>query len=220
MKRLYYHVLKANNNLLNFTETILSVLESTELTIVNLTEFVETDVVIRNSPNNTIPEIGISGQYTKDANCIDIYVDLEHEHLQANLTSEVARTLTHEYMHALRENYVPWEGGTLLDSLIAEGLTQSFELEVQPSLAPSIYATAITGNELEELWKSAQPFLDQRGWDNDEWFFGSEKIKRWSGYSLGFKLVQDKIAESGLQASKLYKLPTADFLPKTNKDAE
>jgi hypothetical protein len=220
MKSFYYHILKSNSELQRVTESILDTLKRTEQTIVNLTEFVDTDVVIRNSPQNTIPELGISGQYTKDANCIDIYVDLNHDHLQANFASEIARTFIHEYMHALRENYVPWDNGTLFDSLIAEGLTQSFEIEVQPNLTPSIYATEITGNELEELWISAQPFLSQRGWDNDEWFFGGENIKRWSGYSLGFKLVQTKITESGLPASKLYKLPTVDFLPNIKKDTK
>ena len=123
------------------------------------------------------------------------------------------RTLIHEYMHVVREEYVPWENGTLLDSLVAEGLAQSFEVEVQPDLLPSIYTTAFSEDELNDLWDKAKTILDQRGWINDEWFFGSDNIKRWSGYSLGFKLVQDKIKESGLKASGLYKLPSVAFLP-------
>lgn len=115
-------------------------------------------------------------------------------------------------MHVVREQYVPWENGTFLDSLIAEGLTQSFEIEVQPELPPSIYATAFTEDELDNLWNKAKHILDQRGWANAEWFFGGENVKRWSGYSLGFKLVQDKIKHSGLKASQLYKLPSQDFL--------
>lgn len=212
MQNFHYHFLKVNKELCLIADDMLRFLNSTAEKIVPLTEEVETDIVIRHSPQNTIPELGISGQYTNEAGCIDIYLDLNNGHLKNNFEAEVSRTLIHEYMHVVREQYVPWENGTLLDSLIAEGLTQSFEIEVQPDLPPSLYATAFTEEELVELWNRAKTILDQRGWANDEWFFGGDDIKRWSGYSLGFKLVQDKIMQSGLSASELYKLPSKDFL--------
>lgn len=214
MQTFHYHFLEANKELSIVAEKMREIFDATAKKIIPLTEAVETDVVIRHSPQNSIPELGISGQYTKDARCIDIYLDLNNSHLKNNLETEIARTFIHEYMHVVREQYIPWDNGTLLDSLIAEGLTQSFEIEVQPELSPSIYATAFTKKELENLWIQAKDILDQRGWINDEWFFGGENIKRWSGYSLGFKLVQDKIKESGLKASELYKLSSADFVDK------
>ncbi|NBD74090.1 hypothetical protein GVX82_03545 [Patescibacteria group bacterium] len=212
MQTFHYHFLKTNRELIGIAEQMREIFDATAEKVVSLTEEVETDIVVRNSPQNSIPELGISGQYTKDARCIDVYVDLHNTHLKDNFETEVARTLIHEYMHVVREQYVPWENGTLLDSLIAEGLTQSFEIEVQPELPPSIYATSFNDQELADLWSKAKDILDQRGWINDEWFFGSDEIKRWSGYSLGFKLVQDKIKESGLKPSELYKLPSTDFL--------
>jgi len=212
MKTFHYHFLETNKELVAIADQMRVIFDTVTDMATSLTEEVETDIVIRHSPQNSIPELGISGQYTKDARCIDIYLDLNNSHLKNNLETEVVRTLIHEYMHVVREQYVPWENGTLLDSLIAEGLTQSFEIEVQPELPPSIYATAFTKDELDDLWIKAKDILNQRGWANDEWFFGSENIKRWSGYSLGFKLVQDKIKESGLNASQLYKLPSKDFL--------
>ena len=212
MQILHYHFLKTNRELTEVTDKVREIFDATADKVISLTEPVETDVVVRHSPQNTIPELGISGQYTKDARCIDIYLDFNNPYLQNNFEIEIARTLIHEYMHVVREQYVPWENGTLLDSLIAEGLTQSFEMEVQPELPPSIYATSFTEDELDNLWTKAKNILEQRGCMNDEWFFGSEHIKRWSGYSLGFKLVQDKIKESGLKASELYKLPSTEFL--------
>jgi len=214
MQNFHYHFLKTNKELALIADDLRRIFDSTLENVVSLTEEVETDIVVRHSPVNSIPELGSSGQYTKDARCIDIYLDLDNTHLKSNFETEIARTLIHEYMHVVREQYVPWENGTLLDSLIAEGLTQSFEIEVQPALSPSIYSTSFTENELQNLWDKAKAILDQRGWANDEWFFGSESIKRWSGYSLGFKLVQDKIKASGLKASELYKLPSTDFLDK------
>lgn len=214
MHFLHYHFLNTNKELAGVADQMRKIFDTTAEKVAILTEKVETDIVVRHSPQNSIPELGISGQYTKDAHCIDVYLDLNNPYLKKNFKAEVARTLIHEYMHVVREQYIPWEGGTLLDSLIAEGLTQSFEVEVQPDLPPSIYATAFTENELNSLWTKAKNILDQRGWDNDEWFFGGNEIKRWSGYSLGFKLVQDKVKESGLKPSELYKLPSVDFLDK------
>jgi hypothetical protein len=212
MHNFHYHFLKTNKELTEVAEQIQGIFDTTAEKVISRTEEVETDIVVRHSPQNAIPELGISGQYTNDARCIDVYVDLDNPHLKNNFENEVARTLIHEYMHVVREQYVPWENGTLLDSLIAEGLTQSFEIEVQPELPPSIYATSFSDEELNDLWNKAKDILDQRGWINDEWFFGSDEMERWSGYSLGFKLVQDKIKKSGLKPSELYKLPSADFL--------
>ena len=214
MQPFHYHFLETNKELTAVADIVRNIFDVTRDTVMSLTEEVEIDIVIRHSPQNSIPELGTSGQYTKDARCIDIYLDLHNPYLKNNFETEIARTLIHEYMHVVREQYVPWENGTLLDSLIAEGLTQSFEIELQPDLPPSIYATSFTEEELDNLWTKAKNLLDQRGWINDEWFFGGENIRRWSGYSLGFKLVQDKIRESGLKPSELYKLPSADFLNK------
>lgn len=212
MQNFHYHFLKTNKKLEQITVDLQKIFDSTLEKAISLTEEVEADIVVRHSPSNSIPELGSSGQYTKDARCIDIYLDLENPYLKNNLETEIARTLIHEYMHVVREQYVPWENGTLLDCLIAEGLTQNFEIEMQPDLPPSIYAESFTVEELDTLWNKAKDVLDQRGWANDEWFFGGENIKRWSGYSLGFKLVQDKIKKSGMKASQLYKLPSTEFI--------
>ncbi len=216
MDALHYYILKDNPELSMQAEGLLTVLKTTAGKVGRITEFIEVDVVVQSSPQNTIPELGIGGQYTNDSRRIDIYLDLNHEYLQANLAAELSRTFIHEYMHALREQYVSWEGGTLLDSLIAEGLAQSFEIEVESDLAPSIYSTALTDSELNDVWDAVQPILGQTGEGNDAWFFGSDElgIKRWSGYALGFKLVQDRIKQSGLKASQLYKVPSADFIKK------
>ncbi|HMO77796.1 MAG TPA: DUF2268 domain-containing putative Zn-dependent protease [Candidatus Paceibacterota bacterium] len=214
MQNFHYHFLKTNKELNLITDNLRRIFNNTLEIVVSLTEEVETDIVVRHSPVSSIPELGSSGQYSKDARCIDIYLDLNNPHFKNNYETEIARTLIHEYMHVVREQYVPWENGTLLDSLIAEGLTQSFEIEVQPDLPPSIYATSFTEEELDNLWNKAKDILDHRGWENDEWFFGGENIKRWSGYSLGFKLVQDRIKAIGLKASELYKFPSAYFLDK------
>lgn len=211
MKNFNYKFLKSNTTLSELENDIRKILDTVGEKAVSVTEAVKTGVVIEHNPENCIPELGIGGQYTKASNLINIYLDLTNSHLRENLEQEVSRTFVHEYMHALREQYVSWENGTLLDALIAEGLTQSFEVEVQPNLPPSIYATALTPEELTEAWTKAKDILDQQEY-SDEWFFGGDEIKKWTGYSLGYKLVQDKIKQNGLKASQLYKLQSPDIL--------
>ncbi len=212
MRNFNYEFLKSNTALSELEGGIQRVLDAVEESIVSIVEAVKTEVVVEHNPEKYIPELGIGGQYTKAENRINIYLDLTNSHLKENLEQEISRTFVHEYMHALREQYVSWENGTLLDALIAEGLTQSFEIEVLPTLKPALYATAFTEEELRELWNKAKPVLQEKN-IIDDWFFGGNGIKKWTGYSLGYKLVQDKIKESGLKASQLYKLPSTDFLP-------
>ncbi|MBP6924661.1 MAG: inorganic diphosphatase [Candidatus Pacebacteria bacterium] len=212
MNTLYYYFLESDKQFPELEEKLKQTLHKTEEKIISATEPIETDVVCKYDPQNTIPELGISGQHTKEAGRIDIFLDTKNEHLCKNLATEVARTLIHEYMHVVREKYVPWENGTLLDSLIAEGLSLSFETEMQPELPASIYATALTEREIADAWEKAKPLLEQRGFENDEWFFGGDEIKRWTGYSLGYKLVQDYLKATRQKASNVYKLPSDKFL--------
>jgi hypothetical protein len=212
LKNLKFHFIKSNAALSELESNLQKILDAVGERTVSMTEAVRTKVVIQHCPEECIPELGISGRYTNDAKRIDIFLDLDSVYLKENLEQEITRTFVHEYMHALREQYLPWENGTLLDSLIAEGLTQSFEIEVLPTQKPALYATAFTEGELNELWGKAEPVLQEKNL-SDDWFFGNAVVKRWSGYSLGYKLVQNKIKESGLKASQLYKLPSTDFLP-------
>ncbi len=212
MNNFHYHFLESNTGLSEFENDIQRILSDLGERMISITEAVKTEVVVEHNPENCIPELGIGGQYTKADNCINIYLNLTHSHLRENLEQEISRTFVHEYMHALREHYVPWENGTLLDALVAEGLTQSFEIYILPNLTPAIYTTVFTDKELDELWNNAKPVLYEKK-IVDDWFYGNTNIKRWAGYSLGYKLVQDKIKDSGLKASQLYKLPSIDFLP-------
>ena len=215
MKNFNCYFLKFNTGLSELESDMRKILDAVGERMVSITEAVKTEVIIEHSPENCIPELGIGGQYTKADSRINIYLDLTNSHLNENLEQEIGRTFAHEYMHALREQYVSWENGTFLDALIAEGLTQSFEVEVQSHLPPSAYATALTASELDDAWIKAKDILNQQEY-SDDWFFGGNGIKKWTGYSLGYKLVQNKIKETGLKASQLYKLPSTDFLLQSN----
>jgi hypothetical protein len=214
MNTFTHRYLLANEKLIPFQEKIEEVLDGVEEEVLEKLEAVPVDVVIKHGPYLTIPELGIVGRYTREAKLIEIALDVDHEHLKENLEEELKRTLAHEYMHAVREEYVQWENGTLLDGIISEGLTQSFELEVNPELEPAIYATHLSEEELEASWQKIQPELNKKEYDYNAWFFGDEEkgIKRWTGYSLGYWLVQKKMEETGKRASELVKCGSKNFL--------
>lgn len=172
--------------------------------------------VIEEDPEQCIPELGISGSYTKSDRTIQIWFDSNCKFLKENLEEQVTRSFAHEYMHAFREEKIPWEGCTLLEALIAEGLTQHFETEVWHGGKPAPYSTHLTPKELDHVWNRAQTELSSSDFDYNAWFFGSENadLKRWTGYSLGYWLVGNHLNTSGLPSSKLGQTPAQEFLSK------
>ena len=80
MQNIHYHFLKTNKELTSIIDDLRRIFDATLEKVVSLTEEVEIDIVVRHSPVNSIPELGSSGQYTEDARCIDIYLDLNNSH--------------------------------------------------------------------------------------------------------------------------------------------
>lgn len=163
------------------------------------------NVFLEDNLEKAIPELGICGQFIKAKNQLNIWIDSSNQNLKNNFEEEVTRTFAHEYMHAYREQKISWENGTFLDSLVSEGLSQNFELEIWIGGKLPIYATQLSEEEIKIAWKRVRPLLYGHEYDFDSWFFGSEKdsIKRWTGYSLGFWLVKKYMEKTGKKASEL-----------------
>lgn len=212
MSTITYHYLLANKKLIESKNRISEILLTAQETVLGKLPTYELDLIVSHQPSKVIPELGIMGSYSREARTIEIILDIDHENLRANFVSELTSTFAHEYMHVAREEHVQWENGTFLDAMIAEGLSQSFELETQPKQKPSMYAINLSDEEIRDAWQKAQPILDHIEYDFSSWFFGNEEIKRWTGYSLGYWLVQKKIAATGLQASELVQLNSSEFV--------
>ncbi len=82
MKNFHYRFLETNKDLLVLESTLRKIFDSTSENIVSATEIVEVDIVVQHDPQNVIPELGISGQYTNEARRIDIYLDLDNSQIQ------------------------------------------------------------------------------------------------------------------------------------------
>lgn len=163
----------------------------------------EVDIVFSVNPQATIPEFGIGG-YTPNAHTIFISLDPKHSKFISSLKTELPRTLAHELHHTVRW-IDPGYGQTLGEALITEGLAANFELEVFGK-KPNMWDVAVRGKKLRQLQKRALREFQSSKYNHNDWFFGSERrnIPRWTGYALGYRMVQEYLRKNyQLQPSKL-----------------
>ncbi len=170
------------------------------------------DIVIRfiNNPNSIIPEIGIGG-YNPSSDEIIIYYDPNRNELESSIELELAFQISHEIHHAKRRRSVGY-GNTLLEALVSEGLADCFAIEVTGAPNP-LWSTAVTGNDLDIWIENNRNSWNQGPYNHSDWFLGTNpQIPRWLGYSMGFKIVKDYIANNpGSLASQLHNEPATSF---------
>ncbi|MFD1794859.1 peptidase [Paracoccus aurantiacus] len=96
------------------------------------------------------------------------------------------RTLVHELHHLIRWDG-PGYGKSLGEALVSEGLAGHFVLQVLGG-PPDPWDSV---NPSDEIARRASNEWARRDYDHAEWFFGKGKIRRWSGYGLGHRMVAD-----------------------------
>lgn len=101
------------------------------------------------------------------------------------------RTLVHELHHLIRWDG-PGYGKSLGEALASEGLAGHFVLQVLGGAPDPWDAVAPSA----ELVRRASNDWSRRDYDHAEWFFGKGKVRRWSGYGLGHRLVADYLARN------------------------
>lgn len=101
------------------------------------------------------------------------------------------RTLVHELHHLIR-----WDGAgygkTLGEALVSEGLAGHFVLQVLGGKPDPWDAVAPS----DGLARRALNEWSRLGYDHSEWFFGKGKIRRWSGYGLGHRLIAEYLSQN------------------------
>ncbi|MDA8018231.1 MAG: DUF2268 domain-containing protein [Thermoanaerobaculia bacterium] len=160
----------------------------------------------------TIPEWGLGG-YALGPGDIEIVVDPEFGALDSVLTSRLPVLVAHEVHHTVRwRNPGPY--GTLLDAFVFEGLADHFTVELLGAAIPP-WSMALTPPEIERYLNRARPELDDTNYDFNAWFFGrGSDLPRWTGYSIGFHLVDVYLANHpGRSAASLVHEPSESFRP-------
>jgi hypothetical protein len=172
------------------------------------------DVTIRIGPGPAflIPEIGLGGRANGTAD-VQIMIDPDHPLLERAVSSELFPLLAHELHHIARHRQFG-PSANLLEAMVLEGLADHFSIEVAKVDAP-IWAVAITGTELEHWVDQAGGVWLNADYDFARWFFGSDPtVPRWTGYAVGFELVDRYLRSHPLaRASQLAGEPATAFVP-------
>lgn len=163
-------------------------------------------------PAQVIPELGLSG-YNPSAEEVVIFIDPHSSVLAGSLAANLSQVVAHEMHHAKRRRTVGY-GATLLEAVVTEGLADHFSVEVTGS-EPPLWATALTGSELDQWISRAMETWTDRPYDHSGWFVGTDPgIPRWAGYAIGFEMVRLYLsADPDRRASRLVAEPAEAFLP-------
>jgi uncharacterized protein YjaZ len=168
-------------------------------------------ITVMSNPRQTVPNYGVGG-YTPDEGNIKIYIDPASSN-SAAFAANLAQTLAHELHHAVRWKR-PGFGRTLFEVMITEGLADRFAIELL-GFSPGPWSNAISPERTAYFLDLAKTEFDSRSYDHDRWFFGTDaSIPRWTGYTLGLRLVEAyQASHPGMTAAKLVHTPASLLRP-------
>lgn len=210
MDNIHFHVMRASGRLESFIEIIDDVKQNYLPGVVNELDAADVDVVVCVDPSRAIPETGVGG-WAYNANLIAIFIDPDSKGLGERFDFELRSTLAHEFNHATRWRNVGYKYA-LLDSIISDGLADHFDVAINGG-APRPWDMALSEEDLKTYLDQAKLVWADENYNHARWYFGTEDIPRWAGYSLGFKLVGDYINKTGERNFRiLTRLPAEAFV--------
>lgn len=151
-------------------------------------------IVVREGHQNVIREVGIGG-FNPNKDKVIMSINADFEQLEYSINNVLMPLLAHELHHAKRRREVGY-GNTLFESMISEGMADHFSIELT-GIEPPMWSSALNESELD-IWKeNARPIYWSTSYNHADWFFGTnDSIPRWTGYSVGFKMVHDYLIEN------------------------
>lgn len=161
------------------------------------------DLVIRAETRGGVPDRGVGGRASMPG-LVEVTVN------PGRFTDDqLMRVLVREMHHLLR-----WEGPgygrSLGEVLVSEGLAGHFVTQVlggEPDPWDAARPTAGCLRQAGNLWA-------RRDFDFAEWFHGRGKIRKWTGYGIGHRLIAKHLAQEPVQdAARLAWMPADMFRP-------
>jgi len=162
-------------------------------------------------PSRAIAGWGVGG-FAPDARTVEISLDPGFPGFSGILPDRLPPIVAHELHHAVRWK-APGYGATLLEALVSEGLADHFAVELLGAPVPP-WSDAFPRERTEEFLDRARPEFDA-AYDHDRWFFGTDPtLPRWTGYTLGYRIVEAyQAANGGVTAAELVSTPASAFRP-------
>lgn len=159
----------------------------------------ELDITVRLDAAEAIPEIGVGGRTDPATGISSISLDSGHPRFHRALRVWLPVMLAHELHHAVRITDGPGYGSSLVDALVSEGLADVFSEEVFPDAPPLPWTRAFGRQVTCRWWREAQ---HERGYyGHAVWFFGADRIPRWAGYTIGYRLVRSYLRDHRTQSA-------------------
>lgn len=190
MSEVCIHFIDARGQLSQHKSWINQVLTETFIKARNTLPLVgNVDVIVKAGPQ-VIPEKGHLG-YTPEPGFIYITIDPYSAVFGANHNASLERMFAHELHHAARWDG-PGYGSTLGEALVTEGLAGHFVSELLGG-PPEIWET-LDDALISDYAREAETLWERHDYSHSDWFFGSSSIPRWTGYSLGYAIVEQFLA--------------------------
>ena len=209
------HTLSASSELKPYAKKLLTMTKSAISAVSALLPLKDIDVVFYVNPEGAIKEIGGIGGYTPTSHVVFISLNPHHPKFKYALTHELLASLAHEFHHAIRFRK-PGYGNTLREAMISEGLADHFAMEITGRKESWPWSRTLSHAQKKLFLKRASREWRKQGhYDHTKWFFGSSSpdIPRWTGYTLGYDLVETYLrAHPGTTASELVSAPASLFI--------
>jgi uncharacterized protein YjaZ len=190
--------------------TLRSTLADTHAKVARLLPVGDVLVTVIPDAARTVERLGVGGHAAGPG---DVRIAIDPALVaQPSLRRNLAYTLAHELHHSVRWRR-PGFGTTLFETMITEGLADHFCRELlrdDGALPPWI--DAFPRERTEEMLERARPEFDRADYDRGAWFFGTAALPRWTGYTLGFRIVEAyRSAHPGVAAAQLVAMPADVF---------
>ncbi|WP_019323037.1 DUF2268 domain-containing protein [Streptococcus mutans] len=143
--------------------------------------------------------------------------------------NRVQSALAHEINHNVRYQFIDWDGGSLKEMIVAEGLAENFAVQLygKEKLGPWVSKT-----DLETLNQLVKPFLrehlDIRGMQKITAYLYGDKIAAMmdqdgvgmpycAGYACGYYLVKYYLEKTGQTIEEATFLPASEILAEVDE---
>lgn len=189
-----------------------SVIVQVARTVDALLDVTGVTITVVDDPRQAIGGYGLGGR-TFSASDVRLFVDPTYPGIDTVLARRLSWLTAHELHHAARWRSAGY-GSTLLEAMVSEGMADRFAEEVLGGALPP-WSHAFGPDSTALLLGRARPEFDSRSYNHAKWFFDADpSLPRWTGYTLGYRLVTTAIAASpGSNARSLVAEPASRFRP-------
>lgn len=195
------HLLNASGSLDNNYDAIMTGYNQAIKNINKYLSIDNVDIVISNAPYAAIPELGVGGFCDSRYDEIDISIDN-----QKKISCEVIEsTLYHELYHMARQRAYKFPE-TVGEFIVDEGLACLFECELT-KVKPIYVKQRIKNVDINII----QEHINDKS-NIKKWLLGNQKIPRWLGYNVGFKIAKKYSKYKKLKAHQMIDVNAEDFI--------